>query len=103
VDSITPRITSGIVMAFTILSGFSQWRRSSSIGLNSSASTVVYRVTHQATSNITECGFHMMSGCQMRYGKPRSNNSATTTRVYPRNAVNSVGRMIGLKRSMLKI
>ena len=49
------------------------------MGENSSDSTVVYSITQYATSNITECGLRMTSGCQMRYGRPRSNISATHT------------------------
>ena len=39
----------------------------------------------------------MISGCQMRYGRPRSNSSATLTSTYPRNAVRIVGRTIGVQ------
>src|SRR5579872_3859536 len=56
------------------------WKRSSTTGTNSRARTVVYKVTHQPTSNITEWGFHMMSGCQIRSGRPRSYINANTTR-----------------------
>ena len=53
--------------------------RSKTIGLNSSASTIEYRVTHQPTSNMTECGFHMIRGCHTRFGRPRSKRSAPIT------------------------
>ena len=52
---------------------------SSTIGENSNASTVVYNMTHHATSNITECGLRMTSGCQMFHGSPRSYISAAHT------------------------
>ena len=61
-------------------SGLCQPNFSNTTGRNSRNSTVVYSVTHQATSNITECGFHITSGCQRRSGRPRSYSSPTTTR-----------------------
>src|SRR5579864_5545534 len=72
VERITPRITKGIKAARTIFRGFCRLKRSSTIGENSRERTVVYSITQYATSNITECGFRMTSGCQMRYGRPRS-------------------------------
>src|SRR4051794_20396410 len=68
VDRMTPQITSGIKIFRTILSGFCRLKRSSTMGENSSASTAVYSITQYATSNITECGFRMIRGCQMLYG-----------------------------------
>ncbi len=65
VERITPKITSGMRQARTIFSGFCRLKRSSTIGENSSASTVEYSITHQPTSNMTECGLCMMIGCQM--------------------------------------
>jgi len=58
-------------------------------------------MTHHATSNMTERGFHMMSACQIRWGCPRSKRSARITKRYPRNAVSTVGRMMGVKRFRL--
>src|SRR5271157_1021745 len=60
-------------------------------------------MTHQATSNITECGLRMMSGCQMFHGRPRSYMSAAHTSKYPMNAVRMVGRTMECHRLMLKI
>src|SRR5271166_927247 len=60
-------------------------------------------MTHQATSNITECGLRMMSGCQMFHGRPRSYMSAAHTSRYPMNAVRMVGRTMECHRLMLKI
>jgi len=49
------------------------------MGENSRASTEVYSITHQATSNITECGFHHTMARQMFQGLPRSNMRAQIT------------------------
>ena len=81
VDKMTPQITSGIRIARTTFKGFCRLNRSSTIGENSSARTVVYNITQYATSNITECGLRMISGCQMLYGLPRSYISAAQTRM----------------------
>ena len=60
-------------------------------------------MTHHATSNMTEWGFHMMMACQMAHGRPRSTMSPQITSTYPRNAVRIVGRRMGRNRSMLKM
>ena len=49
------------------------------MGANSSESTEVYNMRHQLISHITECGFHMTSGCQKWSGRPRSMISTSTT------------------------
>src|ERR1035438_9084074 len=87
VESNTPKIISGTEIRWIHSIGLCQPNFSHTTGMNSRKSTVLYRVTHQATSNITECGFHITRGCHRRSGRPRSYSSPTTTSEYPRNAV----------------
>src|ERR1017187_7538015 len=79
VDSSTPRITNTTMTLRMTFSARFSWKCSSTMGENSRASTVVYNITHHATSNITECGLRMTSGCQMFQGNPRSYISAAQT------------------------
>ncbi len=64
---------------FTMRNGVCRPKCSNTMGENSIASTAVYSITQYATSNITECGLRMTSGCQMFHGKPRSYMSAAQT------------------------
>jgi hypothetical protein len=102
VERITPTMTKGMVTARRIRRGHSRFNFSKTTGENSRASTVVYSITHQATSNMTERGFHMTSACQIRCGCPQIAEEAEDLKRYPRNAVSTVGRMIGWNCFRLK-
>ena len=65
------------------------------IGANSNDRTVVYNMRHQLISHITECVFHMTSGCQKWSGRPRSMMRTRTTSRYPMKAVRIAGRTMG--------
>ncbi len=77
----TPAITSGTVAACCTAIAFFQPSFSKTTPENSRARTVRYSITHQPTSNIGERGFHMIIGCQMFQGLPRSYMRPTATRV----------------------
>ena len=77
----TPAITRGTVAACCTATAFFQPSFSNTMPENSRARTVRYSITHQPTSNMGERGFHMMIGCQMFQGLPRSYMSPTATRV----------------------
>src|ERR1035437_8422545 len=103
VESSTPRMTNTTMTRRMIRNGFCRLKCSNTIGENSMASTAVYNITQEATSNSTECGLRMTSGCQMFEGNPRSYISAAQTSRYPRKAVRMVGRTMECSRLMLKI
>src|SRR5664279_3959184 len=95
VDSSTPKIMSGNEMVWIHLMGLWMFNFSRMIGANSRDSTVVYNMRHQLISHITECEFHMTSGCQKWSGRPRSMMRTRTTSRYPMKAVRIAGRTIG--------
>src|SRR5579864_3758147 len=52
---------------------------------------------------MTEWSFHITTGCQMRYGLPRSMIKEQMNAEYPRNAVRIMGRSTGRYLRRLKI
>jgi len=91
VDNIIPAMTNGMYILFTNLVGISQPNFSQIEGKNSRKSTVVYNITHHATSNIAEWGCHITIGCQMSHGCPKSSSKLNITIRYPRNPVKTAG------------